>query len=165
MIKRSKRSLLLNIYFLITAVCILTADQVTKNIIIQRVPENSSIEIIPGLLSITHVRNTGAAFGLFQGHTEVLTVISIVAIVLIILLKSILNLNSAFYNVCLGFVMGGALGNLIDRFLVGEVTDFINVRFIPVFNIADSSILIGFSLIVILILKEYFKKGKTEGVD
>jgi len=54
---------------------------------------------------------------------------------------------------------------LMDRFLVGEVTDFINVRFIPVFNIADSSILIGFSLIIILILREYFKKGKTEGVD
>lgn len=165
MIKRAKRSLLLNIYFLITAVCILTADQVTKYMIIQRVPENSSIEIIPGFFSITHVRNTGAAFGLFQGHTEILTVISIVAIVLIIVLKSILNFNSAFYNIYLGFVMGGALGNLMDRFLVGEVTDFINVRFIPVFNIADSSILIGFSLIIILILREYFKKGKTEGVD
>jgi signal peptidase II len=165
MIKIAKRNLLLNIYFIITAVCILTADQVTKYMIMQRVPENSSIELIPGLLSITHVRNTGAAFGLFQGYTEILTVISIVAIVLIIVLKSILNFNSAFYNVCLGFVMGGALGNLIDRFLVGEVTDFINVRFIPVFNIADSCILIGFSLIVILILKEYFKKGKTEGVD
>jgi signal peptidase II len=165
MISRGKRNLLLNIYFLLTAVCIMTADQVTKYIIIQKVPENSSIELIPGFLSITHIRNTGAAFGLFQGYTEILTVISIIAIVLIIILKSILNLNSSFYNVCLGFVLGGALGNLIDRFLVGEVTDFINVRFIPVFNIADSSILIGFSLIIILILKEYFKKGKTEGVD
>lgn len=165
MIKIAKRNLLLNIYFLITAVCILTADQVTKYIIIQKLPENSSIEIIPGFFSITHIRNTGAAFGLFQGYTEVLTVISIVAIVMIIVLKSMLNFNYAFYNVCLGFVMGGALGNLIDRFLVGEVTDFINVWIIPVFNIADSSILIGFSLIVILILREYFKKGKTEGVD
>ncbi len=165
MISRGKRNLLLNIYFLVTAICIMTADQVTKYIIIQRVPEGSSIGIIPGFLSITHIRNTGAAFGLFQGYTGILTVVSIVAIFLIIILKSILNFNSAFYNVCLGFVLGGALGNLIDRFFVGEVTDFINIRFIPVFNVADSSILIGFSLIIILILKEYFKKGKTEGVD
>ena len=165
MISRRKRNLILNIYFLVTAVCIMTADQVTKHMIIQKVPEGSSIEVISGILSITHIRNTGAAFGLFQGYTGVLTVISIIAIFLIIILKSILNFNSAFYNVCLGFVLGGALGNLIDRFLVGEVTDFINVKFIPVFNVADSSILIGFSLIIILIIKEYVKKGKTEGVD
>lgn len=165
MIKRGKRNLILNIYFLVTAACIVTADQVTKYMITQKVPEGSSIEVIKGILSITHIRNTGAAFGLFQGYTGVLTVISIIAIFLIIILKSILNFNSAFYNVCLGFVLGGALGNLIDRFLVGEVTDFINVKFIPVFNVADSFIFTGFSLIIILIIKEYVKKGKTEGVD
>ena len=164
MMSRGKRNLILNIYFLVTAAFIVTADQVTKNMIIQRLPESSSIEVIPGILSITHIRNTGAAFGLFQGYTGVLTVISIIAIFLIIILKSILNLNSAFYNICLGFVLGGALGNLIDRFFVGEVTDFINIKFIPVFNIADFSILTGFSLIIILIIREYIKKGKTEGV-
>ena len=165
MIKRGKRNIILNIYFLVTAACIVTADQVTKYMITQKVPEGSSIEVIKRVLSITHIRNTGAAFGLFQGYTGVLTVISIIAIFLIIILKSILNFNSAFYNVCLGFVLGGALGNLIDRFLVGEVTDFINVKFIPVFNVADSFIFTGFSLIIILIIKEYVKKGKTEGVD
>ena len=165
MIKRGKRNIILNIYFLVTAACIVTADQVTKYMITQKVPEGSSIEVIKGILSITHIRNTGAAFGLFQGYTGVLTVISIIAIFLIIILKSILNFNSAFYNVCLGFVLGGALGNLIDRFLVGEVTDFINVKFIPVFNVADSFIFTGFSLIIILIIKEYIKQGKTEGVD
>jgi len=165
MMRIGKRNILMGVYFIVTAAIIMTADQVTKYMIVQRVPENTSIEIIPGLFSITHIRNTGMAFGLFQGYTGILTIISIVAIILIIALKSILRLNSTFYNICLGAVLGGALGNLIDRFLAGEVTDFINVRFIPVFNIADSSIFIGFSLIIILILKEYFKQGKTEGVD
>ncbi|MBC8390071.1 MAG: signal peptidase II [Actinobacteria bacterium] len=153
----------MNVYFLISAVCVLILDQVTKYIVIEKLPINSSIEVIRGFFYITHVKNTGAAFGLFQDRTRTLTIISIVAIVLIILLKSMLKLNYAFYNVSLGFVLGGALGNLIDRYFVGEVTDFLNFTFWPVFNIADSFIIIGFCLIIILILREYLKKGKTQG--
>ncbi len=165
MLSRAKRNILMNVYFLVTAVFVLIADQITKNIIMQRVPVNSSIEIIRGFLYITHVKNSGAAFGMFQNYTKILTIISIVAIVLIIILKTILKLNFAFYNVSLGFILGGAVGNLIDRYFVGEVTDFINLTFLPVFNIADSSIVIGFCLIIILIIREYFKKEKTRGVE
>lgn len=164
MISRAKRNILMNVYFLITAVLVLVVDQITKNLIIQNVPENSpSIEIIRGLLYITHVKNSGAAFGMFQGYTNILAIISIVAIVLIIILKVILKLNFAFYNVSLGFILGGAIGNLIDRYFMGEVTDFINLSFIPVFNIADFSLIIGFCLLVIIIIREYFKKEKSRG--
>jgi len=153
----------MNVYFLISAVCVLILDQVTKYIIIERLPLNSSMEVIRGFFYITHVKNTGAAFGLFQDSTRTLTIISFVAIALIIILKIMLKLNYAFYNVSLGFILGGALGNLIDRYFVGEVTDFLNFTFWPVFNIADSFIIIGFCLIIILILREYLKKGKTQG--
>ncbi len=163
MLSRRSRNVLMNVYFSISAVCILILDQVTKYIIIEKLPINSSIEVISGFFYITHVKNSGAAFGLFQDSISTLTIISIVAIVLIIILKIMLKLNYAFYNVSLGFILGGALGNLIDRYFVGEVTDFINFTFWPVFNIADSFIIIGFCLIIILILKEYFKKGKTQG--
>lgn len=163
MLSRGSRNVLMNVYFFISAVCILILDQVTKYIIIEKLPINSSIEVIGGFFYITHVKNSGAAFGLFQDRIRVLTIISIVAIVLIIILKIILKLNYAFYNVSLGFILGGALGNLIDRYFVGEVTDFINFTFWPVFNIADSFLIIGFCLIIILILREYFKKGKTQG--
>ena len=165
MLSRAKRNILMNVYFLVTAILVLVADQVTKNLVIERVPENSSIEIIRGFLYITHVKNSGAAFGMFQGYTNILAIISMVAIVLIIILKVILKLDFAFYNVSLGFILGGAIGNLIDRYLMGEVTDFINLRFIPVFNIADSSLIIGFCLIIILIIREYFKKEKTRGSE
>ena len=165
MLSRGSRNILMNVYFLISAVCVLIADQITKYLIIQNIPENGSIEIIRGLLYITHVKNTGASFGLFQNYTRVLIIVSSVAIVLIILLKIILRLDFAFYNVSLGFVLGGALGNLIDRYYMGEVTDFINLSFLPVFNVADTSIIIGFCLIIILLFKEYFKKEKTRGVD
>lgn len=163
MISRGIRNVLMNVYFLISAVCVLILDQVTKYIIIEKLPISSEIEVIRGFFYITHVKNTGAAFGLFQDSTRTLTIISFVAIVLIIILKIMLKLNYAFYNVSLGFILGGALGNLIDRYFVGEVTDFLNFTFWPVFNIADSFIIIGFCLIIILILREYFKKGKTQG--
>ena len=164
MLSRAKRNILMNVYFLITAILVLVADQVTKSLIIERVPENSpSIEIIRGLLYITHVKNSGAAFGMFQGYTNILAIISMVAIALIIILKVILKLNFAFYNVSLGFILGGAIGNLIDRYFMGEVTDFINLSFIPVFNIADFSLITGFCLLVIIIIREYFKKEKSRG--
>jgi signal peptidase II len=163
MISRGIRNVLMNVYFLISAVCVLILDQVTKYIIIEKLPISSEIEVIRGFFYITHLKNTGAAFGLFQDSTRTLTIISFVAIALIIILKIILKLNYAFYNVSLGFILGGALGNLIDRYFVGEVTDFLNFTFWPVFNIADSFIIIGFCLIIILILREYFKKGKTQG--
>ncbi|MFZ3085701.1 MAG: signal peptidase II [Candidatus Hydromicrobium sp.] len=163
MISRGIRNVLMNVYFLISAVCVLILDQVTKYIIIEKLPISSEIEVIRGFFYITHLKNTGAAFGLFQDSTRTLTIISFVAIVLIIILKIMLKLNYAFYNVSLGFILGGALGNLIDRYFVGEVTDFLNFTFWPVFNIADSFIIIGFCLIIILILREYFKKGKTQG--
>ena len=163
MLSRRSRNVLMNVYFSISAVCILILDQVTKYIIIEKLPIGSSIEVISGFFYITNVKNSGAAFGLFQGSIGTLTIISIVAIVLIIILKITLKLNYAFYNVSLGFILGGALGNLIDRYFVGEVTDFINFTFWPVFNIADSFIIIGFCLIIILIIREYFKKGKTQG--
>ena len=76
-----------------------------------------------------------------------------------------LNLEFLFYNISLGFILGGALGNLVDRYFIVEVTDFISFTFFgPVFNIADSFIVIGFILIIILILREYLKQGKTKGI-
>ncbi len=152
----------MNLYFIISAIIILVADQVTKYIVIQKIPLNKSVEIIKGFFYITPINNTGAAFGMLQGYTKILTVISIIAIFLIIFLKAILSVNSAFYNISLGFILGGALGNLVDRYFAGEVTDFLNFSFFgAVFNVADLFINIGFCLTIIIILKEYLKKKKA----
>ncbi len=162
MASRINRNILMNIYFIISAICILVVDQITKYIVIQKLPVNKSIEIIRGFLYITHVSNTGAAFGLFQGYAKVLSIISIVAIFLIIILKTILKINYAFYNISLGFILGGALGNLVDRYFAGKVTDFFNFTFFgAVFNVADLFINVGFCLTIILILREYLRKKKA----
>ncbi len=160
---KKKRRILLNIYFLLTSVAVLLLDQISKYLISIKVAEGTIIEVIPKFLYFTNIKNTGAAFGMFQSYTKILTIISLVAIFLIIILKVMLNLEFLFYNIALGFILGGALGNLVDRYFVGEVTDFISFTFFgPVFNIADSFIVIGFILIIILILREYLKQGKTK---
>ena len=151
----------LNLVFLISAGFILLIDQITKYVVNKNLPVNSSIEVIPKIFFITHVKNSGAAFGLFQNRTNIFVAISVIAVILIIILKIKLNLNSIIYNISLGFVLGGALGNLIDRFFVGEVTDFLNFVFWPVFNVADSFIVIGFSVIILIVFKKYLKKDET----
>ena len=150
---KTKRMIILNIYFLVSGIAVLMLDQISKYLVVTRVPEGTSRELIHNFLYIVNVKNTGAAFGIFQGYTGILTIISFIAIILIIILKIILNLDYGFYNVVLGFILGGAMGNLVDRFFVGEVTDFISFTiFPPVFNVVDSFLVIGFSLIIILIL-------------
>jgi len=158
----SKRlKVVMNLFFLASAVSILLLDQATKYIINKNIPVNNSIEIIPNIFFLTHVKNSGAAFGLFQNNTNIFIAVSVIAVILIIVLKVKLCINSLFYNISLGFILGGALGNLIDRFLVGEVTDFFNFVFWPVFNVADSFIVIGFCLLIFVLFKKYFKKGEA----
>jgi len=164
MMDKKKRSVLMSVYFLISGVAVLILDQLTKYLVISKVANGTSMTVIEDFFYIVNVKNTGAAFGIFQDHTMVLTIISLVAIVLIIILKVIMDLKYVFYNITLGFILGGALGNLVDRFFIGEVTDFIHFTiFPPVFNIADTFIVIGFSLIIIMIIREYFKKDKSRG--
>lgn len=158
------RKILMNLYFIMAAICVLVLDQVTKYFVIQKVPINTSIKIIDGFFYITHVDNTGAAFGIFQEYTKVLTIISIIAIFLIVLLKVIVKIDTVLYNIALGFILGGAIGNLIDRYFLGRVTDFLNFTFFgAVFNVADFFINAGFFLAIIILLIEYFKEKKLKG--
>ncbi|MBU4450764.1 MAG: signal peptidase II [Actinomycetia bacterium] len=151
---------LLNIIFAINAAVILILDQLTKYIINNLPQSVFPIEVIPNFFYIIRITNTGAAFGLFQNRTKIFIIISIIAIILIIVLKIKMNLKIVLYNIGLGFVLGGALGNLVDRITrEGEVTDFLHVVFFAVFNVADSFIVIGFGIIILVILKNFFKKG------
>lgn len=163
MADKKTRNILLNVYFVMAATGVLVLDQATKYLVIQKVPINTSVEVIDGFFYITHVNNTGAAFGIFQEYTKVLTVISIVAIFLIVLLKLVVKIDTVLYNISLGFILGGALGNLIDRYFVGRVTDFLNFTFFgAVFNIADLFINVGFILAIIILLIEYRKEKRLK---
>ena len=155
----------LNLIFVITGLIVLALDQSTKYYVNVQPAGVFPIEVIPKFIYILKISNSGAAFGFFQNKTNILIVISIIAIILIIVLKIKLDLKSVLYNISLGFILGGAAGNLIDRIVWGKVTDFLHVVYFAVFNVADSFIVIGFAIIIIIVLKTFFRKEPLNIID
>ena len=129
------------------ATATLIADQLTKYLI----RENFALgESWPreGLFRITHGTNTGTAFGLFPDQTLLLTIASIVAIGFIIYFYKAHGGQTWLSGLNIGLLLGGAFGNLIDRVIAGRVTDFIDVGAWPIFNIADSAVVVGITLLI-----------------
>jgi signal peptidase II len=117
-------------------------DRVTKGLVAATVPYGAEVSAIGHVVSITNVRNSGAAFGFAPAGAGLFLVASVVvAIGLLIYVAR--NPGSTWNDAVLGLIMGGTLGNGYDRIVYGTVTDFVNVHFWPVFNIADSAISIG----------------------
>ena len=101
-----------------------------------------------GFFQITHIHNTGAAFGLLRGQSFALTLVAIIGIIAVLLCAFFCHrflpfLDNMLGKSALGLVLGGTVGNLIDRLRFGYVTDFINFRVWPVFNVADSAVTVG----------------------
>ena len=128
-------------------------DQLTKLIIRSSIPEGASIPLIPGFFSIAHLQNTGAAFSIFQGYTTLLIIVSVVVLFAIIYFYRDLATDRRSL-IAASLILGGLVGNLIDRVFLGSVTDFIAFSFWPAFNVADSAATIG---VAILILSNLFK--------
>lgn len=117
-------------------------DQLTKYIISKALNLSESISLIRNVLEITYIRNTGAGFGILQGSNTILIFTSLIIIgIILFYLDKILKEKPTYIPVAL--ILGGAIGNLIDRIFLGHVIDFIYFRFWPAFNVADSCISIG----------------------
>jgi signal peptidase II len=144
---------------------VLVADQVTKFAIRASIDPNQSVPIIHGLLNFTHVRNTGAAFGMFSQGQPIFIAATIVAIILIIVYHLKTKETELLFNVALGLELGGALGNLVDRLSQGWVTDFIHVRNFPVFNIADSAIVTGVALLILVMIRDIIRERREKETD
>ena len=126
-------------------------DQVTKAIIRSSLSLGDSWPE-EGIFRIVHGLNTGSAFGLFAGFTNLLVVASIIGIVFILFVFLKQNNSVIWLRLSLGLIVGGALGNLFDRVKDGAVVDFISVGWWPAFNIADSSISVGMCLLLVTML-------------
>ena len=133
--------------FLLVAAAVIVLDQVSKHLVRANLSPGESFPE-EGLLRITNVSNTGAAFGIFQGQTFFLIAATFVGLGTIALYYLYPPMEHAAVRLALGLQLGGAIGNLADRLRAGRVTDFIDFRFWPAFNVADSSIVIGVSIIV-----------------
>ncbi|MGH3989262.1 MAG: signal peptidase II [Pseudonocardiaceae bacterium] len=139
---------------LVVAAVILALDVTSKIVAVAQLSDREPVELLGGLLTLRLVRNPGAAFGMAQGLTIVLTVVA--AVVAVMILRFGRRLRSAPWAVALGLVLGGAVGNLVDRILRepaplrGHVIDFLELPSWPVFNVADSAIVTGGAVLVLL---------------
>ena len=148
------------------------ADQASKYAVRSTLRPGQSLELAPWLGSvfqITYVTNSGAAFGLFQGWSSVFIVIAIVVIIALVWYYLQLADGEWLVQLALGLQLGGALGNLVDRLRFGgSVVDFIDLNFWPlqhwpVFNIADSSIVVGVSLLTLVMICEGWHEERAGG--
>jgi signal peptidase II len=125
-----------------------TADQLTKHLIASRLELGERRQVLP-FLDITHVRNTGIAFGIFPGRLEVVSLLTAAAVIWMLTHFARSGSRHMLFPVALGLLIGGSVSNLFDRVRNGYVTDFIHVSHWPTFNLADSFIVVGVALLLI----------------
>ena len=146
---RSRLILLLGV-----AGTVLLADALTKSLVVRELSERDPVTLLGGVLTLRLVRNPGAAFGFAQGLTIAFTVVAVGVVVVILRLSR--RLRSTPWAIALGLVLGGAVGNLVDRLFRapgpgrGHVVDFLELPHWPVFNLADSAIVTAAVLMVLL---------------
>jgi signal peptidase II len=139
----------------VVAAIVVVLDQLTKALIINAFgpSENGkSTTIIPRVLDFRHDENTGAAFSLFQGRSTTLLLIGLIVIGVLIYYYRALPQGNPLLRTAVGAVLGGAVGNLIDRVRLGHVTDWIHVTHYPTFNLADSCITVGMITLAVYLL-------------
>ena len=138
---------------LIVTFTVILIDRLTKIYFSSLLSSGESLPVIPNVLNMTLVHNTGIAFGLFKDQGIVFIIIPIIAIIFLIYnIYYYRNNGEALtrpYIVASSLILAGAIGNLIDRIAFGHVIDFIDLHVWPVFNVADSAITIGATIILI----------------
>lgn len=148
------------LYFVLAA-ALVVVDQVVKYVVRLEIPLHTMVDFLPGL-SLTYVQNTGAAFSLLSQHTWLLTLLSgVVSVGLIVALwKRVLPDRQGM--LALALLLGGAVGNFIDRLLLGFVTDMFATTFVsfPVFNVADMGVVIGGVLLCLCVIQTFEKERK-----
>lgn len=148
--------MLLRLSFMLSAVTALVLDQVTKMWVMQNMALGQSVPP-DGMVRFTHVRNTGVAFGLFPNQTFIITLLAIAGLIVLLIYYRLSPFRNIYTYLGLGFILGGSSGNLIDRIRLGYVTDFIDLRVWPVFNIGDSAVVLGTGLMLYYFLFKYKK--------
>lgn len=126
-------------------------DQASKLLIMSEMHRGQSIPVIKNIFYITYIHNPGAAFGLLADRTPFFVAVSLLVVAGILVFHWKGRARGGVLPVALGLIAGGALGNLVDRIRFGEVVDFLDFRIWPVFNLADSAIVVGAGLLIIAV--------------
>lgn len=147
-------------HLLCIASLIAILDQLTKWIVVSRLHLHESVPLIQGLFSITRIHNSGIAFGFFPGLPNLFMVITLMSMFVVVYFYVSVKTHTTLLTIGCALILGGAMGNLLDRFRIGYVVDFVNFSFWPAFNVADSAVSIGVVLLLITFFRE--KEGQTE---
>jgi signal peptidase II len=150
---------------LATALAVLALDQATKVAIRQFLLNSgtNSVPLLGGLVRITYVENRGSAFGLFQNQTLFFIVVGIVVVGGILLGQKYIPAHRTSLALCFGMQLGGAAGNLLDRIRYGHVFDFVDLTWWPVFNVADSAIVLGVAILAYHLLTTPTEPRSADG--
>ncbi|MEJ2758203.1 MAG: signal peptidase II [Anaerolineales bacterium] len=155
---------------LLGAGAIIALDQYTKSLVLEHIPFLDSwlpedLSWLSPFARIVHWRNSGAAFGIFQNGNLIFIIMAFLATLFILIYFPLIEKSEKSLRLAMILQLGGALGNLIDRLRFGYVIDFLSVGNFPVFNVADSSITIGVTVLLLSILVQEYKDQKTNKLN
>ena len=135
------------ILFFALAAVVFVLDRITKTLVANQVAYGSEVPVLGHLVGITNVRNSGAAFGFAPAGASIFLIASVVVAIGLVVYV-VRTPGTPWSDGVLGLILGGTVGNGYDRIVYGTVTDFVNVHFWPVFNVADSAISVGVALLI-----------------
>lgn len=159
--------MLLIIISILIMVGIVAFDQITKLLVVANIPLHTSVEVIPNIFRFTYIKNDGAAFGMLDNARWVFMVFSSIAIVGVLGYLFIKKPQSKLLCISLAFVVGGGVGNMIDRFRLGYVIDFLDFCAFPklwmwTFNVADSFVVVGAGMLMLWMVLDLIREIKEE---
>lgn len=151
----------MGILVLVISAAIVVLDQIFKYLAINNLKSVENVAVIDNLLYFTYLENRGAAFGIFSNQRWLFIIATVLAIILLVYLVFVKNFQSKIFNISVALIIGGGVGNLIDRIFLGYVVDYIQISFFPpVCNFADYCITAG-TIILIIWLFFCYDKNKN----
>lgn len=147
------------------SMAVILLDQATKYLIQSRMVTGESWPVIAGIFHITYILNAGAAFGILENKTWFFILVALLLIGGVAYIYPKLPAGKPLLRVGAGLLVGGAVGNLIDRIRIGSVVDFFDFRIWPVFNVADICIVCGVACLVYVLLITHESEKKVQGGD
>ena len=159
--------MLLLIISTLIMVGIVALDQITKILVVENIPLHTSVEVIPNIFRFTYIKNDGAAFGMLDNARWVFMIFSSIAIIGVLGYLFIKKPKSKLLCISLAFVVGGGVGNMIDRFRLGYVIDFLDFCAFPklwmwTFNVADSFVVVGAGMLMLWMVLDLIREMKEE---
>lgn len=150
------------LYYAAVFLATVLLDRVTKQLVLKYIAQGEIVPCVPGVFHLTYLENKGAAFGMLANNRWIFMVFSVVAMAAMVWYVIKENPRSAWVKTSLALLLGGGIGNMIDRVFRGSVTDFIDFEFVRfyVFNVADACVTVGCAILVVYVIVQSVKERK-----